>query len=304
MPKGFFNRLLARSGALAAQHASGRQAASVRRPCDFSSPGHFYSPLPDDADIARREPPSAEISNVDFRPADQESLLQIMAGIYPSLPFGDEAREGLRYRFNNPFFCYADAIYLHCLLRLRGPQRLIEVGSGFSSAVVLDTNEHFLNKSIAITFIEPNPERLHMTMRSGDQDRCRVLVRRVQDVPLEIFEELTANDILFIDSSHVSKVGSDVNHLFFHVLPRLAPGVLIHIHDIFYPFEYPVDWFREGRAWNEAYLVRAFLMHNRSYRILLFASYVGLRFRALLEAQMPLCVRNTGGSLWLCKEGQ
>jgi hypothetical protein len=85
------------------------------------------------------------------------------------------------------------------------------------------------------------------------------------------------------------------------VLPRLRPGVVIHFHDIFFPFEYPEDWFREGRAWNEAYLVRASLQNNRAYEILLFADYVGKQFRDFLGKKMPLCLKNTGGSLWLQK---
>jgi hypothetical protein len=96
-------------------------------------------------------------------------------------------------------------------------------------------------------------------------ERNTVTVARLQDVDQEIFARLKANDILFIDSSHVAKIGSDVNHLMSEILPILAPGVHIHFHDIFYPFEYPRQWVEEGRAWNEAYLLEAFLSFNSEF---------------------------------------
>ncbi len=111
------------------------------------------------------------------------------------------------------------------------------------------------------------------------------------------------NDILFIDSSHVSKTGSDVNHLLFKILPLLNDGVMIHFHDIFFPFEYPQWWAFEGRAWNEAYLLHAFLAHNRAYQIEFFNTYVIDRYRERIAAEFPLFLKNEGGSLWLRKVG-
>jgi hypothetical protein len=123
----------------------------------------------------------------------------------------------------------------------------------------------------------------------------------VQKMPVTLFSELQANDILFIDSSHVAKLGSDVNYLIFQVLPRLQPGVLVHIHDIMWPFEYSREWVMEGRAWNEVYLMRAFLQYNRAFDILLFNSFLGHRYRDLLGGLMPTFLANSGGSLWLLK---
>jgi hypothetical protein len=115
------------------------------------------------------------------------------------------------------------------------------------------------------------------------------------------FENLDENDVLFIDSSHVAKIGSDVNFLMFEVLPRLKPGVIIHLHDIFWPFEYPQSWIDEGRAWNEAYLIRAFLQFNEAFEVLLFNSYLGQRQGDLVRGIMPRFMRTTGASLWLRK---
>ncbi len=105
--------------------------------------------------------------------------------------------------------------------------------------------------------------------------------------------------MLFIDSTHVSKVGSDVNFLFFEVLPRLRPGVHVHVHDIAYPFEYPREWVLEGRAWNEAYLLRAFLTGNPHWQIDLWPSVLQLRHPEVMAATLHARTPVDGGSLWL-----
>jgi hypothetical protein len=104
-----------------------------------------------------------------------------------------------------------------------------------------------------------------------------------------------------VDSTHVAKVGSDVNHILFEVLPSLRSGVYVHFHDIYFPFEYPKEWVYQGRAWNEAYVLRAFLQHNDAYEIVLFGSFLSAFHRPWLAERMPLVARNPGSSLWLRK---
>jgi hypothetical protein len=116
-----------------------------------------------------------------------------------------------------------------------------------------------------------------------------------------VFEELQKGDMLFIDSTHVAKPGSDVNQIYFDILPRLKRGVIIHIHDVFYPFEYPKSWILETRAWNEDYIVRAFLYNNKDFRMLLFNHFLNLHHQPLLDQLLPLTAKNSGGSLWLEK---
>ena len=108
-----------------------------------------------------------------------------------------------------------------------------------------------------------------MLARPGDLDG-NLRQQTLQSVGVEVFEELGRGDILFIDSTHVSKLGSDVNYLFFEILPRLRSGVRVHIHDVFFPFEYPPKWIAKGIAWNENYLLRGFLQYNDKFRIVLF----------------------------------
>src|SRR5690606_33895195 len=101
-------------------------------------------------------------------------------------------------------------------------------------------------------------------------------------------------DILFVDSSHVLKTGSDVNHLLFQILPILKKGVLVHFHDIFYPFEYPKEWILSGRSWNEIYALRAFLTYNSNFKILLFSHFIHKK-HSLAFGKMPLAYKNWGG---------
>ena len=112
---------------------------------------------------------------------------------------------------------------------------------------------------------------------------------------------LEKNDILFIDSTHVSKAGSDVNYILFEILPTLKEGVIIHFHDVFYPFEYPQGWIEKGFAWNEDYLLRAFLMYNSNFELLFFNTYMEQFHKTWIAKNMPDILKNMGGGLWLRK---
>lgn len=281
-----------------------RDATPPAQQPELFPPGHFYSPVPDitkvRADAARIfDRDRRDLPGVDLRESAQLELLEQFVPFYKELPFAPTTSPGLRYHYENDFFSYGDAIFLYSMLRVLRPKRLVEVGSGFSSAVVLDTNERFLGSELDLVFVDPYAERLHTLMNDGDRARARVIERPVQEVPLEVFTSLAAGDILFIDSTHVSKIGSDVNYLFFEVLPRLQKGVYVHVHDVFYPFEYPEQWVYEGRAWNENYMLRAFLQFNGAFETRLFNGLIARFHRDWLETNMPLCLKNTGGSFWM-----
>lgn len=295
-------RLIAQRDALAAQVAALQdqgQAAGVKFP-----PGHFHSPIPDldqiAADANRIFAPSPrEIAGVDLREAAQLELFEALASYYDELPFPVRETKGFRYYYENPFYSYSDGITLYAMLRHFKPRRIVEIGSGFSSGLMLDCNERLFENAIELTFVDPYPVNLRKILRPADAPRVTVLEQRVQDLLPSLFAPLQANDILFIDSTHVSKIDSDVNRLFFEILPALDPGVLVHIHDIFYPFEYPRAWIEEGRAWNELYLLRAFLQYNTAFEILYFNTYLEHFHEALFAERMPLCLKNKGGSVWL-----
>jgi hypothetical protein len=233
--------------------------------------------------------------------AAQRALVESFGAFYADMPFRAAKSDGLRYGFENSFFSYGDAIGLYSMLRKLEPRRVVEVGSGHSSAVMLDTNDRFLSGRARFTFIDPYPQRLQSLLAEGDQSRHEVIATDVQQVPLVHFESLEPNDILFIDSSHVIKVGSDVGYLLSVVLPSLKPGVVVHFHDIFWPFEYPESWLMDGRAWNEAYALKAFLQFNSTFEILFFNSYLSVHHKDVLERHLPLFLKNPGGSIWLRK---
>jgi hypothetical protein len=267
--------------------------------------GHFYSPIPSHADIEDyrqrlQGPLITELPAIDLNLDGQLELLVKFRRYYNEQPFTAAKQPGVRFYFDNDQFPETDAIFLYCMLRDLSPQRLIEVGAGFSSCVTLDTNERFLDSGMDVTVIDPNPARLLSLIEPEDRERFRLIPRPLQSVPLEEFERLEPDDVLFIDSSHVSKLGSDVNYVFFEILPRLATGVVVHFHDILYPFEYPLKWFEEGRAWSEAYLLRAFLEYNQAFEILLFNDMVDVLSPQRLSHDFPLCTKSSG-SIWLRK---
>jgi hypothetical protein len=166
----------------------------------------------------------------------------------------------------------------------------------------MDINEHYLDHAIQLTFVDPHPEKLYELMRKSDRARYEVISSTVQALAMDQFDSLERNDILFVDSSHVGKIGSDVLHILFEILPRLQDGVIVHFHDVHWPFEYPRWWIEDGRAWNEAYFLRALLMYNKVLKIRYFNGYIAEVHSQLLSDHMPRCLKHPGSSLWLQKE--
>src|SRR5215467_7200253 len=272
----------------------------------FVPPGHFSSPLPSLEYVRQHETEifgaaPRMIEGIDLRETEQVELLQEFEPYYAEMPFSSGKSEDHRYYFENPAYSYSDGIFLYSMIRHFKPRRIMEIGSGYSSCVMLDTNELFFRDGIDITFIEPYPELLLSLIKKTDRERTTLISSNLQEVDLKLFGQLGERDIVFVDSTHVSKVYSDVNYIFFKLLPSLAKGVLIHFHDIFYPFEYPKDWIYENRAWNELYLLRAFLQYNSAFRIMMFNNYLETFHANYFQTHMPLCLKNTGGSMLIQK---
>ena len=268
-------------------------------------PGHFYSPFPDLEDYDRRaadlRDPYRDVPAIDLREPEQLDLVDAVGALVADIAFPEhpDPNGTTRYWFDNPAYAHGDGTVLHGMLRHLRPRRVVEVGSGFSSAMILDTVDGWLTGT-ELTFIEPHPGLVRGLLRPGDEQRVTIHEAAVQDVSPDVFDQLDRGDVLFVDSTHVVKAGSDVNHLVFEVLPRLRAGVWVHLHDIFFPFEYPEAWVREGRAWHEAYLVRAFLAFNASFDIRWFQDFLWARHRERLE-RIPWVAKNPGANLWLEK---
>ena len=273
-------------------------------------PGHYYSPLPSVSEIAKDavrifdDHPSIEGMDLNL-PSQWDWVVESADGL-TNIAWPKERDPDFRYWSNNVYFNSADVAALLSVMQRACPRRIVEVGSGFSSACMLDINDRLFRSEIQFTFVEPYPERLRSLLRKGDSRNATVIESRLQDTSLEVFSSLEANDILFVDSSHVAKIGSDVNHLFFEILPRIQPGVYVHIHDVFWPFEYPKVWLEEGRAWNEQYILRAFLQGNSQYEIVLFGSLLESLDRLRFERYWPMVGERSAenlnigsGSIWL-----
>ena len=280
----------------------------------FVPPGHYYSTIPDLGQVRLQHSKLFDksielIPGIDLNTSQQLKFLEIIKSHYPEMPFPENPEKGYRYYFNNDFYAYSDGICLYSMLRHLRPRRFIEVGSGFSSAAALDTRDRFLDPATHFTFIEPYPERLNQLLTEADKNNknLNIISSFVQNISYNTFTSLDSSDILFIDSTHVSRIGSDVNYLVFEILPRLNPGVYIHIHDIFFPFEYPAAWIYDERFWNECYILRAFLQFNNSFEIIYFNSYIDENFHNLIGDGMPLFLKRPAnnltipGSIWLRK---
>ena len=228
-----------------------------------------------------------------------KQLVNSLLSTYPPDDFSSQQINSNRYYFDNPSFSWADGAITQAIIRSAKPKRIIEVGAGFSTCLICDVNKNYFNSSIKVTSIDPFILDYSRFRELIESNELEFIQKPVQEIDLELFDALDTGDILFIDSSHVSKAGSDVNWLFFRVLPRIKQGVLIHIHDVFFPFDYPADWLAGGRSWNEVYLLRAFLQFNDSFQMFLMNNAVGINSRLLSEQARIIFEKNSGGSVWL-----
>ena len=268
------------------------------------TPVHFYQPIPDTQSLPETlwTHPS-DLAGVEMNETTQLELLREhipkFRDEYEQLPTSSPGREKGFY-VNNTLFGGVDALVAYCMVRHFKPRTIIEVGSGFSSLVLGQAAER--NKRAGLICIEPFPREF---LREGFPGLRSLIEKKVQDIELEFFSQLESDDILFIDSSHTVKIGSDVNYLFLEVLPRLRPGVIVHVHDIFLPFEYRRDWvLDELRFWTEQYLLQAFLAFNSEFEVLMANSYLKHCHEEDLKAAFPTLSRWEGGSFWMRRRTQ
>ena len=274
----------------------------------YVTPGHFYSPIVDPAE-ARAALERAHIDIPATIPGialDREGMIAVWQRLLPFFRaqiFHEHKAQGFRYAFENPAFSWGDGLTLHAMLRLFSPKKIIEIGSGWSSACMVDTVERCFEQECSLTFIDPNPQLVRNLIGENAQSlSVSIIGSGVQSIDVATFRKLEAGDFLFIDSTHLMKTGSDVNFELFEILPEIKPGVLVHIHDMFWPFEYPSDWtLTENRSWNEIYAIRALLTDSHSWKILFFNDYFAKLERARIHIDYPDFLKNAGGSLWLQK---
>lgn len=282
----------------------------IRRRARLFPDGHFYSPIVDIDEVCQRchtiWPAQPTAAGIDFNDGSHREILSAQFPRYmPEFDYPETLPESSadsgQFFVQNSQFGWLDARALFVLLRKWQPQRIIEVGSGFSSLLIADVNSRWFDNKIHFTCIEPYPRSFLTVERPGIS---RLIETMVQNVALTEFEELQDGDVLFIDSSHVSKTGSDVNFLYLQVLPRLRKGVHIHIHDVFLPHDYPPEWvIAERRSWNEQYVLQALLMFSAGFRVEFGCNYAFSTFPGLVSKALSLPDGNGfgGGSFWITK---
>ena len=268
-------------------------------------PGHYYSPIVDVESVrhlySSNDIPTS-LLDIDINQQRMQSTWKSLS-VYFDIEFPLNKVNERKYYSNNRRFGIGDAGVLHAMLSLFRPKKFVEIGSGFSSAVLIDlVEEGGLDCLTDVVFIDPFPTILNSSIGVPSSDKYRVIEKPVQFAPVEIFASLNEGDFLFIDSTHVLKTGSDVCYELFDILPSLRKGVMIHFHDIFWPFEYPEAWvIKENRSWNELYAIRALLSNNRNYEIVFFNDYFFKHCREDVLRDFPAMASNAGGSLWLRK---
>ena len=277
--------------------------------CGFHvTQNHYYQPVPDTAklldDLWLQH---SELAGLDMNELRQMELLSLFQSRfrneYELLPRRSTGKPHEFY-LENGAFVNVDAEILYCMIRHFKPRRIYEIGSGMStllSAQAVLRNEQDACLPCDLVAIEPYPNDM---LQRGFPGLSRLVQSPVENVPLSEFNNLSENDILFIDSSHVLRIGNDVQYEYLELLPRLNRGVVIHVHDIFMPAEYPKEWvIRRRLFWTEQYLLQAFLSFNNSFEVLWAGAYMHLKNPEKLEAAFSSYDRNRTrpGSFWIRK---
>lgn len=250
---------------------------------------NYYDPVPDFREItAEKTRQRREIPAIDFDLPGQLALSRELAASYggelANLANTPESEGG--FPFRNEYFSFFDAAIYYALIRHLKPARIVEIGCGFSTRIAdkaLKANRAEGHQG-KLVCIEPYPQ-LRLTEYRLEME---LIEKRVEEIPLDFFSGLDANDILFIDSSHAVKFQSDVCREFLDILPVVQPGVWIHVHDIFFPTDYPAPWLIDQRiAFNEQYLLEAFLAFNPHFKPTAALRWLWLDHRSDLSSAWP-----------------
>lgn len=269
---------------------------------------HYYSPIPNTRKLKEELwTKKSQLVGIDINEKNQIKLLNEFVTKfkeeYEKFP-REKTSVPHQYYINNGMFESGDGEILYCMIRYFKPKRVIEIGSGYStylSAQAILKNKEKNNVGVELVAIEPYPNNI---LKKGFPGLSKLIINEVQNIDLSEFTKLQENDILFIDSSHSLKIGSDVQYEYLEILPRLNKGVIVHSHDIFLPAEYPKRVILEKPYfWTEQYLLQAFLAFNGNFEVLWAGSYMHLKNSNLLEKAFSSYNRETvwPKSFWMRK---
>lgn len=262
------------------------------------SPNHFYWPIPDTKDVLRYDfDKKFTLDGIKIDDSRMQELLKKLAQ-YKS--------EYSTIHTDSAYTSNGDGAVLYSMVREFKPKKILEVGSGFSTCIAwaaLQRNKTEDGKSGSIIAIEPYPKPVLKSLVSKSGSDVTLLQTRVEETETQLFDNLTSGDILFIDSSHVIKIGNDVHYLFLSVLPKVPPGIIIHFHDIRFPYDYPKRWVLKAKKfWSEQYLLQMFLAFNDTFEILFASNYMYDKYPELMVDSL-VGLNNEGdgwpGSFWI-----
>ena len=253
-------------------------------------PRHFYSSVPDVAELKSTSAWRQPRSLLGVEGADPESQLAFVSEcssealqelVARTDIHGDACRENGAVGFGP-----VEAAFLYCFVATKRPPKVVQVGCGVSTAVIYRAAAE-TGYDVELVCVDPYPtEYLKRLAAAG---ALTLIAEPAQDVPLAVLTELDAGDLLFVDSTHTVKPGSEVNRLVLEVLPRLRSGVLVHFHDITFPYDHtPTILTDDVFFWNESVLLQAFLTGNQGYRIRAALSLLHHAAPTALQSLLPL----------------
>ena len=265
---------------------------------------HYYQPLINPKKYLTKSLKAVrDLPGIDFNAAGQIEVLEKFNYNEELLEFPLSKTSETVYYYNNFSYGPGDGEYLYNIIRSYKPRQIIEIGSGLSTMMVKNARDQnsIEDKNYTCRHICIEPYEMPWLEKFD----VELLRKKVEDVDKSIFTQLEANDILFIDSSHVIRPQGDVLFEYQEILPLLKKGVLVHIHDIFSPQDYHENWVYEHKLWNEQYLLEAFLTFNKEYKIIGALNYLALYHQDKLAAKCPVydsqTVKNNPGAFWMVR---
>jgi predicted O-methyltransferase YrrM len=266
---------------------------------------HYYHPLINPKKhLTKSLRADRSLKGIDFNEDKQLELLSKFNYNDELLSFPLEKSANIEFYYNNGSFCSGDAEYLYNVVRFFKPKRIIEIGCGASTLMI----KNAIKKNI---YDDPDYTCNHICIEPYEQPwlekiGIEVIRKKVEELDVSFFETLGANDMLFIDSSHMIRPQGDVLFEFLEILPILKSGVLVHVHDIFFPKDYLDEWvLKDHLFWNEQYLLEAFLTFNNKFDIIGALNYLTHHHREELSVKCPVFANQPGrepGSFWMVKK--
>ena len=264
---------------------------------------HYYEPQFDNRKNQIDFSQERNLPGIDWRVSDQLKMLKTLtfSGELTGILQGKTKENPLEFHLDNGSFESGDAECWYQIIRANKPKRIIEIGSGNSTLMAIKAikknQSEQLNYTCEHICIEP------YEMPWLEQMDITIIREKVEEMDLSFFSQLKENDILFIDSSHVIRPQGDVLFEYLELLPSLNKGVIVHIHDIFSPRNYPKSWLQDDiRFWNEQYLVEAFLSNNDSWEIIASLNFLHHNYYNLLKEVAPfLTPEREPGSFYIKK---